>query len=83
MASISDRTRAAEPAEADSGLRRITTVAIFVGAIAAVVAGATVWLLLTDPVAVAQAVEAGEVTPLVRQLADLLYDAFVGLLEYF
>ena len=83
MASISDRTRAAEPAEADSGLRRITTVAIFVGAIAAVVAGATVWLLLTDPVAVAQAVEAGEVTPLVRQLADLLYNAFVGLLEYF
>ena len=83
MASISDRTRAAEPAEAGSGLRRITTVAILVGAIAAVVAGATVWLLLTDPVAVAQAVEAGEVTPLVRQLADLLYDAFVGLLEYF
>ena len=83
MASISDRTRAAEPAEADSGLRRITTVAIFVSAIAAVVAGATVWLLLTDPVAVAQAVEAGEVTPLVRQLADLLYNAFVGLLEYF
>jgi hypothetical protein len=28
-------------------------------------------------------VEAGEDTPLVRQLADLLYDAVVGLLEYF
>jgi len=53
-----------------------------VGLLAVVVAGATVWLLLTDPVTVAESVDAGEVTPLVRSLAGSLYDALVRLMRY-
>jgi len=61
---------------------RVASVAVLIGGVAAVIAGATIWLLLTDPVTVATAVESGEVSPLVRQLADVLYNAIVGLLDY-
>lgn len=53
-----------------------------VGILAIVVAGATIWLLLTDPVTVAESVDTGEVSPLVRSLAGALYQALVGLLKY-
>jgi hypothetical protein len=53
-----------------------------IAVLSAVVAGATIWLLLTDPVTVADAVDTGEVSPLVRQLAGVLYDALSGLLKY-
>jgi hypothetical protein len=61
---------------------RVASVAVLIGVVAAVVAAATIWLLLTDPVTVATAVETGEVSPLVRQLADVIYNAIVGLLDY-
>ena len=57
-------------------------VAVVVGIAAAVVAGATMWLLITDPVTVANAVEDGEISPLVRQLADVIIDALAALLNY-
>lgn len=53
-----------------------------VAVIAATLAAATIWLLLTDPVTVADAVKDGQVTPLVRALAGVLYDAMKGLLKY-
>jgi hypothetical protein len=53
-----------------------------VGVLAATLAGATIWLLLTDPVTVADAVADGEVSPLVRALAGLLYESFRDLLKY-
>ena len=53
-----------------------------VGVLAIVLAGATIWLLLTDPVTVADAVQSGKVSPLVRALATSLYDAMKGLLKY-
>jgi hypothetical protein len=53
-----------------------------VAAISAVLAGATIWLLVTDPVTVADAVETGRVSPLVQALAGVLYDAFKGILRY-
>jgi putative flippase GtrA len=53
-----------------------------VGVVAAAVAGATIWLLLTDPVTVADAVSTGEVSPLVRALAGVLADAFRDLIKY-
>jgi hypothetical protein len=53
-----------------------------VGVVAATLAGATVWLLLTDPVTVADAVNEGDVSPLVRSLAGVIYDALRGLLKY-
>ena len=54
----------------------------FAGLIAATMAGATVWLVLTDPVTVADAVSDGEISPLVRELADVLYRAFRDLIRY-
>lgn len=53
-----------------------------VAVIAATLAGATIWLLLTDPVTVADAVNEGNVTPLVRELAGALYGALRGLLKW-
>jgi hypothetical protein len=50
-------------------------------AMAATLAAATIWLLLTDPITVADAVKDGQVTPLVRALAGVLYDAFRGILK--
>ena len=50
-----------------------------------VLAAATVWLFLTDPVTVASAVDAvnqGDVSPLLRDLAELLLQALEGLLKY-
>jgi hypothetical protein len=51
-------------------------------AMAATLAAATIWLLLTDPITVADAVKDGQVTPLVRALGAVLYDAFKGILKY-
>jgi putative flippase GtrA len=53
-----------------------------VGILAATIAAATIWLLLTDPVTVADAVASGEVSPLVKALAGVLYDAMQGILKY-
>lgn len=61
---------------------RVTSVAVLLGAGAAVVAGATIWLVLTEPVTVANAVEAGQVSPLVQRLAEVLYNALSGLLDF-
>jgi hypothetical protein len=63
------------------GSRLFSLVGI-VGLFALIVAGATVWLLLTDPVTVAESMDSGEVTPLVQSLAGSIYDAIVRLLKY-
>ena len=47
-----------------------------------VLAVATVWLFLTNPVTVATAVTEGEISPFVRDLADVLLAALQGLLKY-
>jgi hypothetical protein len=47
-----------------------------------VVAAATIWLFLTNPVTVANAVNEGDVSPLIRNLAQVLYQALAGLLKY-
>jgi hypothetical protein len=66
----------------DRGLDRVTSVGVLIGVIAAVIAGATIWLLVTDPVTVANAVEEGEISPLARRLAEVIYNAIAGLLAY-
>ncbi len=64
-------------------LARISvSIAGVVGVVAVTVAGATIWLLLTDPVSVADAVSEQDVTPLVRELAAILYEAIRRLLGY-
>jgi len=72
----------AQTVDPDSRINRITSVAIVIGVLAAIVAGATIWLLLTDPVTVLNAVDQGQISPLVRQLADIIYKALSGLLDY-
>ena len=47
-----------------------------------VLAAATIWLFVTNPVTVATAVNEGEISPLVRSLAEVLLQAFGGLLKY-
>lgn len=47
-----------------------------------VLAAATIWLFLTNPVTVANAVNSGEISPLVRSLAQVLYEALSGILKY-
>jgi hypothetical protein len=66
-----------------SGLQRIS-VSLFtlIALVSIVLAGATIWLFVTNPVTVATAVNEGEISPLVRSLADVLVTAFSGLLKY-
>jgi hypothetical protein len=65
------------------GLGR-TSVSLFgmVAVVAAVLASATIWLVLTDPVTVANSVNQGDVSPLVRELASAVFEALKGLLKY-
>lgn len=72
----------ADSLDPDRGVDRVTSVAMLIGIVAAIVASATIWLVLTDPVTVANAVNEGEISPLVRQLADIIYKALAGLLDY-
>jgi hypothetical protein len=56
-----------------------------VGVLALALSGATIWLLVTQPVTTADAIGAasqGDVSPLVKELAGALYDALKGLLKY-
>lgn len=52
------------------------------GVMAVALAAATIWLLVTEPVTVADAVSKGEVSPLAQALATALYEALQGLLKY-
>ena len=60
------------------GISLFTLIAIVSIALAA----ATIWLFLTSPVTVATAVNEGDVSPLVRSLADALFSALRGLLRW-
>ena len=53
-----------------------------VGLVSVVLAAAVVWLFLTDPISVANAVSESEVTPFIRDLAAVLMAALQGLLRY-
>jgi hypothetical protein len=50
--------------------------------VSVVLALATVWLFLTNPVTVATAVNEGDVSPFMRDLARVILDALQGLLRY-
>jgi hypothetical protein len=51
-------------------------------AVSVVLAMATVWLFLTNPVTVAESVNEGDVSPFIRNLAAVIYEALQGLLKY-
>ena len=60
---------------------RLFSLVGIIGLFALVIAGATIWLLLTDPVTVAESIDSGEVSPLVQSLASSIYDALVRLMR--
>ena len=53
-----------------------------VAIVSIILAAATIWLFLTNPVTVANAINEGEISPLVRDLAAVLLNALQGLLKY-
>lgn len=56
-----------------------------IGLVAATMAAATVWLLLTDPVTVADSVSRlsqGDVAPAMQALGAVIVDALKGLFKY-
>jgi hypothetical protein len=53
-----------------------------IGVMAATVAGATIWLLLTDPVSVATAVSTGDVGPVMQAIGAVIFDAIRGLFKF-
>jgi hypothetical protein len=66
-----------------SGLQRVGVgVFTLIAIVSIVLAAATIWLFVTNPVTVATAVNEGEISPLVRSLADVLLQAFSGILKY-
>jgi hypothetical protein len=60
------------------GVSLFTLIAI----VSIVLAAATVYLFVTNPVTVATAVNEGEISPLVRSLGQLLLNALGGILKY-
>ena len=60
------------------GVSLFTLIAV----VSIVLAAATIWLFVTNPVTVATAVNEGEISPLVRSLADVLMAALGGILKY-
>jgi hypothetical protein len=60
------------------GVSLFTLIAV----VSIVLAAATIWLFVTNPVTVATAVNQGEISPLVRSLAEAIYAALSGILKY-
>jgi hypothetical protein len=77
-----DLVQAVQEDDPERGFDRVASVAVLIGVLASVIAGSTVWLVLTDPVTVANVIDGGEISPLVRRLADVIYTALAGLLDY-
>jgi hypothetical protein len=68
-----------------SVIRFSVSLVAIVGLMAATVAGATIWLLLTDPVKSADAAGAlaqGNFSPFMRGIGDVIYGALSGLFKY-
>jgi hypothetical protein len=58
---------------------------VMVGLVAATVAAAVVWLLVTDPVAASdkfEAVATGDFGPVVEAIGAVIYDALKGLFKF-
>jgi len=54
----------------------------FIAIVSIVLAAATIWLFLTNPITVATAVNEGDVSPLVKSIAAVLLQALSGILKY-
>ncbi|HZM92771.1 MAG TPA: hypothetical protein VFB92_05100 [Vicinamibacterales bacterium] len=79
---VTDSPQTFPVADENRSLGRIFSWGALIGVLAMTIAGATIWLLLTDPVSVTSAIDRGEVGSLMLQLARAIYEAMAGLLEY-
>jgi hypothetical protein len=77
-----EAVKTASEQAADRGFDRVASVAGLIGVVAAIVAAAAIWLVLTEPVTIANAIDTGEIAPLVHQLAEVIYRTMAGLLDY-
>jgi hypothetical protein len=50
--------------------------------VGSILAAASVWLLLTNPVTIANAINEGEVSPFISSLAQVILQGLLGLLKY-
>jgi hypothetical protein len=62
--------------------QRTLSLAGIIGILTAAFAGGLIYLLVTQPVSTAENLANGEVSPLVRAVAGVLYDALRGILKY-
>jgi hypothetical protein len=66
-----------------SNLQRVgVSLFTLIAVVSILLAAATIWLFVTNPVTVATAVNEGEITPLMRNLAQAIYAALSGILKY-
>jgi hypothetical protein len=68
-----------------SVIRFSVSLVAIIGLMAATIAGATIWLLLTDPIKSADAagrLVQGDVSPFVTAVGSVIYDALRGLFKY-
>ena len=61
---------------------RVLTLASVAGMVTSGAAAMTIWLLLTQPLTVANAVNARDLAPLAHALAGALLEALAGLIRY-
>jgi hypothetical protein len=62
--------------------QRSLSLAGIVGILTAVFAGGLIYLLVTQPVSTAENIAQGEVSPIVKAVAGVLYDALRGILKF-
>jgi hypothetical protein len=53
-----------------------------IGLLAATIAGAAIWLMVTDPVTVANAVSEGRIMPIMEAIGAVIFNALAGLFKY-
>ena len=79
---VTDPSSTLPASDEDRTFERIVSLGALIGALAMTIAGATIWLLLTDPASMTSAVDRGDVGPLLLRLSQAIYMAMAGLLEY-
>jgi multidrug resistance efflux pump len=62
--------------------QRSLSLAGIIGILTAVFAGGLIYLLVTQPVSTAENIAQGEVSPIVKAVAGVLYDALRGILKF-
>jgi hypothetical protein len=63
-------------------VNRLLAVGVVVGGLTLILASATTWLLLTDPVSVSAVADPGGVSRLMARITEVLYQALLTVLRY-